>query len=883
MLPTMGLYQNIDCPYFENSCDRPYCHFRHRRKNTDSESTSASTEVPTYNPTPKSQLVKTHIPISYVPDLAQPSENSSFRFRFNENLPTYKPTPISVLGTTAKVNHVEDKDEDEVECNVNFEDLENEFEMIDELINDSNGKIEAVEEVVAEVSKPKSKEPKNKSRDKSKSKTDEKSKHSSKKSDSKHRSSKDDKRHSSSKSNSKSSSKDKHRSSHRDKRENDHKSKRRESSGSRKKKKEKGKSPEIEENGDDRGDDVGNGLLDLQDFYDSDLEEDPIEECYKIFTEYKPTEPEIFPEVIKSVEEQPVTVLKKRIAHDNVDKNKPKTFHNLKPAMPSAAQIMVNRFKAIRQMQSNAAAEQDDLNEIKKHVLKRLAEVPAQKAIPAKVRKVAKPPDPPSTSLKPPDPSPTSLIDDIIGGKMTNKLRRIAPVQNVNSIQRAKAKIDEMAKQKAINSILKTTAQSNKGEKRTAHVPDVSASDVPDLLESERSKLPVNVRSRYLSMIFDECVKLYMRVDEAQQRAANEEFKCYERCSALVTYRNSAMLAINRLRKELQEREMSGLGPILPGDITTAPKDSVSEIKGSKFYNNIKQLVLTDDELVLHGFPREGRKPGLGKVPCQKQRSKIGLDEFDRVCCRCSKLYRVDEEGFALYEEECVYHPLKKRTFRGESFYLCCKSGEGTGCVTAATHVSESEQNNPDGEIEGYQMTMPPELDNDPRSSEVFALDCEMCYTTKGLELTRVTIVNSECKTVYESLVKPLSPIIDYNTRFSGITKEQMNRTATSILQVQANILHLCNANTILIGHSLESDMKALKIIHSKIVDTSVLFPHKFGLPHKRALRDLAREYLKKIIQNDVQGHDSAEDALTCMELVQWKVKESFKSRGIKT
>lgn len=116
----------------------------------------------------------------------------------------------------------------------------------------------------------------------------------------------------------------------------------------------------------------------------------------------------------------------------------------------------------------------------------------------------------------------------------------------------------------------------------------------------------------------------------------------------------------------------------------------------------------------------------------------------------------------------------------------------------------------------------------------------------------------------------------------SGITQEQMDRTSTSILQVQANILHLCNSKTILIGHSLESDLKALKIIHGTVIDTALLFPHKFGLPHKRALRALASDYLKKIIQNDVSGHDSAEDAVTCMELINWKLKEDLKVRGMK-
>lgn len=42
-----------------------------------------------------------------------------------------------------------------------------------------------------------------------------------------------------------------------------------------------------------------------------------------------------------------------------------------------------------------------------------------------------------------------------------------------------------------------------------------------------------------------------------------------------------------------------------------------------------------------------------------------------------------------------------------------------------------------------------------------------------------------------------------------------------------------------------------LQLIHPTVVDSSVVFPHKMGPPKKRALRNLAGEYLKKIIQND--------------------------------
>lgn len=39
------------------------------------------------------------------------------------------------------------------------------------------------------------------------------------------------------------------------------------------------------------------------------------------------------------------------------------------------------------------------------------------------------------------------------------------------------------------------------------------------------------------------------------------------------------------------------------------------------------------------------------------------------------------------------------------------------------------------------------------------------CYTKQGLELTRVTVINSELKVVYDTFVKPDSKVVDYNTR----------------------------------------------------------------------------------------------------------------------
>jgi len=44
-----------------------------------------------------------------------------------------------------------------------------------------------------------------------------------------------------------------------------------------------------------------------------------------------------------------------------------------------------------------------------------------------------------------------------------------------------------------------------------------------------------------------------------------------------------------------------------------------------------------------------------------------------------------------------------------------------------------------------------------------------------------------------------------------------------------------------------------LQLIHSSVVDTSVVFPHRLGCPYKRALKNLAADLLQRIIQNDGQ------------------------------
>uniref|UniRef100_A0A183AY57 Exonuclease domain-containing protein n=1 Tax=Echinostoma caproni TaxID=27848 RepID=A0A183AY57_9TREM len=224
--------------------------------------------------------------------------------------------------------------------------------------------------------------------------------------------------------------------------------------------------------------------------------------------------------------------------------------------------------------------------------------------------------------------------------------------------------------------------------------------------------------------------------------------------------------------------------------------------------------------------------------------------------------------------------------------YPCCQSEVGQpGCQICPTgHVHEA---NKWLDNEGFVTTLPPlpssltnrdKGDEDADGSEsdrpavnIYALDCEMVYTTAGCELARCTIVDARLRTIMDCVVRPDHMVLDCNTRFSGLTVEQVEAAEMRITDVQSKLLHLFDSDSILIGHSLDSDLTALKLIHSKVVDTSVVFPHRLGPPKKRALRNLVGEYLHRIIQQGECGHNSLEDASACMELMQYKVKEDLR------
>lgn len=158
----------------------------------------------------------------------------------------------------------------------------------------------------------------------------------------------------------------------------------------------------------------------------------------------------------------------------------------------------------------------------------------------------------------------------------------------------------------------------------------------------------------------------------------------------------------------------------------------------------------------------------------------------------------------------------------------------------------------------------------------VYAVDCEMVLTSDDkLSLARISIVDWNGKTMLDELVKPNLPIKNYFTQYSGMTPTILDPVKTTLPEIQSKLLELFTPHTILLGHSLESDLAAMKLTHPFIIDTSLIYPHPRGPPLRSSLKFLAQKYLRRDIQQqDSRGHNSVEDALAVLDLVKLKCEK---------
>lgn len=351
------------------------------------------------------------------------------------------------------------------------------------------------------------------------------------------------------------------------------------------------------------------------------------------------------------------------------------------------------------------------------------------------------------------------------------------------------------------------------------------------------------------------------------------------------------------------------------------PKEIITGLTPSQEVYVLRRLLTPINKLSQHGY--------VASVPddedVKKAMAAVEMAQNWEKCARCDRRFQVfpgrrEEDGALTSGSECLHHPGKtffqekqpgdksKRAKR----YRCCGEavGDSAGCTTGDNHVFKvSDSKRLAAVINFAETPANPEL----KVEHAVCFDCEMGYTVYGLELIRLTATSWPAgEELLDILVRPKGEVLDLNSRYSGVWPQDIANAepykatdtskapekSSSVDQAQATerrkfkivkspedardlFFSLITPDTPLVGHGLENDLNAMRIIHPTLVDTVLLYPHRLGLPYRHGLKMLAARFLEKHIQLDdsaAQGHDSAEDARTAGELARLKVKEEWET-----
>ncbi|KAF4636892.1 hypothetical protein G7Y89_g1181 [Cudoniella acicularis] len=296
------------------------------------------------------------------------------------------------------------------------------------------------------------------------------------------------------------------------------------------------------------------------------------------------------------------------------------------------------------------------------------------------------------------------------------------------------------------------------------------------------------------------------------------------------------------------------------------PVKTPGDEKFSKMHSPLHAMLTAPLPKSKEDRDRKNNKGKKGATPAKEphgwKNSRTPITEF---------LHLPDE----LLENEYILHPAAYSEESDKHAYT--KHRHNTGVSKDHGWADTLVEHFDDGTVPEYGI----ESGSITAGREILAMDCEMCMTGEDeFSLTRISIVGWDGSVVLDELVKPKKPITNYLTQYSGITEEMLAPVTTTLADIQKKLLEILHPRTILIGHSLNSDLAALKITHPYIIDTALVYPHPRGPPLKSSLKWLAQKYLNREIQKGHgttgpgAGHDSIEDARTCLDLIKQKCEK---------
>lgn len=324
----------------------------------------------------------------------------------------------------------------------------------------------------------------------------------------------------------------------------------------------------------------------------------------------------------------------------------------------------------------------------------------------------------------------------------------------------------------------------------------------------------------------------------------------------------------------------------------------------------LPRLYTSIEGLAKHGYIE--KPPSSSEIA--SARAGVEASRGFEVCDRCRTRFQVfpgrrEEDGVLASGGQCVYH-FGKAFFQEKSSgsagrekrYRCCGEavGESTGCTSAEHHVFKITDPKRLAAILDFAAVSTDDAVDEQGKAPV-CIDGEMGYTVCGLELIRLTATAwPNYDELLDVLVRPEGEILDLNSRYSGVWPKDFTealpytgesasgsassssslkprlRIVSSIAEARSLLFKHLTPSTPIIGHGLENDLNAARILHPTLIDTALLYPHRAGLPFRNGLKALMSQHLGRDIQmmvnGKMHGHDSKEDANAAGDLVRFRL-----------
>ncbi|GAA5983432.1 hypothetical protein JCM10908_000284 [Rhodotorula pacifica] len=412
----------------------------------------------------------------------------------------------------------------------------------------------------------------------------------------------------------------------------------------------------------------------------------------------------------------------------------------------------------------------------------------------------------------------------------------------------------------------------------------VTANSGPPRLVPPRSlsHTPAVTRQKMINTLYSQFLEIYtpgvlpssLRQKLASEHALRQEEHLFSR-STKATYRNSIISALARLKKRPPARSAEEAGTL--EDEAERNAILAEKEKGRLTRKRVETFVHPVETLEKFDY--------VVKVPNGPGGDKVSEEGNARKCERCKREFVVVSKLSPEDREACHYHfgrmVTEKTAGVRQRVYSCCPSVGAAPCQVGP-HVFKDE----DPSVLHSRVAFVPTSTLRSSASttslapavDIVALDCELIYTSAGMSLARVTVLSGSGSVLLDEHVRPPVgvSILDLNTRFSGVQEEDIDKAVLDVGGVQRALAQFVDQETVFVGHGLENDLKALRLVHTRVIDTAILFPHPNGGTWRHSLRNLTKDILRKFIQegDPTVGHSAKDDAEAALELVRYKVKQ---------